>query len=69
MAYFNHADYDSGNNLNFEVNPDFGIQTGKEFVNDLKESLGGVEYVSQAHTGKRTWQWSWSNISNTFKLI
>lgn len=67
MAYFNHADYDSGNNLNFEVNPDFGIQTGKEFVNDLKESLGGVEYVSQAHTGKRTWQWSWSNISNTFK--
>jgi hypothetical protein len=67
MAYFNHANYDSGNNLTFEVNPDIGIQTGKEFNNDLKESLGGAEFVTQAHSGKRTWQWSWSNISSTFK--
>ena len=40
MAYFNHANYDSGNNLTFEVNPDIGIQTGKEFNNDLKDNLG-----------------------------
>ena len=67
MAYFNHASYDSGNNLNFEVNPDFGIKTSKEFNNDIKEALGGAEFVTQAHTGKRVWEWSWSNLSSTFK--
>jgi hypothetical protein len=67
MAYFNSSLYDSGNNLTFEVNPDFGSTTGKEFANTIKESLGGVEYAFQAHTGKKTWTLTWSNISTTFK--
>ena len=67
MAYFNSSLYDSGNNLTFEVNPDFGITTSKEYKNTISESLGGVEYSFQAHTGKRMWTWTFSNISLTFK--
>ena len=67
MAYFNSSLYDSGNNLSFEVNPDFGTAIGKEFANTIKESLGGTEYAFQPHTGKKTWSWSWTNISSTFK--
>ena len=67
MAYFNHSSYDSGTNLTFEVEPDFGLQTGKEYANSTLESYSGTEYVIQAHTGKKTWQWSWSSISSSFK--
>ena len=67
MAYFNSSLYDSGNNLTFEVTPDIGTVTGKAMANELKESYGGVEYTTQPHTGKKTFGWSWSNISNTFK--
>lgn len=67
MAYFNSSLYDSGNNLTFEVEPDFGTTTGKEFANTIQESLGGVEYAFQPHTGKKTWSLTWSNISSTFK--
>ena len=67
MAYFNHADYDNGNNLVFDVNPDFGIMTGKEFANTMHETYSGTEYVVKAHSGKKTWDWNWSNISSTFK--
>ena len=67
MAYFQSSLYNSNTALQFEVTPDIGQVTGKQYKNDVKESLGGVEYVSQAHTGKRTWEFSWSNISSTFK--
>ena len=67
MAYFNHADYDSGSNLSFEVNPDFGISTGKEYATIKHESYGGNEFYIQKHTGKKIWEWNWSNISSTFK--
>ena len=67
MAYFQSTLYDSNTALQFEVTPDIGELTGKQYKNDVKESLGGVEYVSQAHTGKKTWEFSWSNISSTFK--
>jgi len=67
MAYFNHASYSSGSNLTFEVNPDFGIKTGKDFKTIKNESFGGVEFFVQPHTGKKTWDWKWSNISSTFK--
>ena len=67
MAYFNHASYDSGTNLTFEVNPDFGIATGKEYATIRNESFGGNEYMTQPHSGKKTWEWQWSNISSSFK--
>jgi hypothetical protein len=67
MAYFQHADYDSGNNLTFEVTPDIGQETGKEYANTTHESYSGVEYIVQAHSGKKTFTWSWSNISSSFK--
>jgi len=67
MAYFNSSLYDSGTNLTFEVEPDLGIKTTREFSNTLTESLGGNEYVFKAHSGKRTWAFNWSNISSTFK--
>ena len=67
MAYFNHADYDSGTNLTFEVTPDIGIATGKKFSNIISESFGGIEYIVQPHSGKKTWSWSWSNISSSLK--
>ena len=67
MAYFNHASYESGTNLTFEVNPDFGIKLGKEFATVLSESFGGNEFAVQKHTGKKTWEWNWSNISSSFK--
>ena len=67
MAYFNSSLYDSGNNLTFEVNPDFGTTTSKEYKNTINESLGGVEYSFQPHTGKKVWTFTWSNISTTFK--
>ena len=67
MAYFQHANYDSGSNLTFEVNPDFGIKTGKKFETVKNESYGGTEYFVQKHTGKKIWEWKWSNISDTFK--
>ena len=53
MAYFNSSLYDSGNNLTFEVNPDFGGSIAKEYANTVTESLGGVEYSFQQHTGKK----------------
>jgi hypothetical protein len=67
MAYFQHADYDSGSNFNFEVNPDFGIKTGKEYSTIKNESFGGNEFTVRPHTGKKNWEWNWSNISSTFK--
>ena len=67
MAYFNHANYDSGTNLSFEVEPDIGRSEGKEYKTDSKESYGGVEYITQAHTGKKTWAWNWSNVSISFR--
>jgi len=67
MAYFNHANYDSGTNLTFEVESDIGKQTGKEYANQMHESYSGVEYIVQAHSGKKTFTWSWSNISSSFK--
>jgi len=67
MAYFNHADYDSGTNLTFEVEPDIGKSTSKEYANEMHESYSGVEYIVQAHSGKKTFTWSWSNISSSFK--
>ena len=67
MAYFNSSLYDSGNNLNFEVTPDMGIKTSKEFANTMHESFGGVEYMTKAHSGKKVWVFNWSNISVTFK--
>ena len=67
MAYFNSSLYNSGTNLTFEVNPDFGKTTGKEYANIVNESLGGVEYTFQPHTGKKIWSWTWSNLSSTFK--
>ena len=67
MAYFNSSLYDSGNNLTFEVNPDFGGTIAKEYANTVTESLGGIEYSFQPHTGKKIWTFTWSNISTTFK--
>jgi len=67
MAYFQSTLYNSNTALQFEVTPDIGEVTGKQYKNDVKESFGGVEYVTQAHTGKKTWEFSWSNISTTFK--
>jgi len=67
MAYFKSTLYNSNAQLNFEVNPDFGITTGKDYNNTINESLGGVEYAFQAHTGKKVWNWSWTNLSDTFK--
>ena len=67
MAYFQHSDYDSNQALTFEVNPDFGIKTGKDYATIKNESFGGVEHYVQPHTGKKIWEWKWSNISATFK--
>ena len=67
MAYFKSTLYNSNNQLDFEVSPDLGEKTGREFANQMSESLGGVEYVFQPHSGKRTWSFNWSNISSTFQ--
>lgn len=67
--YFNHADYNSGSNLTFEVEPDFGIQTSAIYGNDVQESYGGKEYSDDRWGGskKNTWSFTLSNISQTFK--
>ena len=33
----------------------------------MSESFGGNEFAVQKHTGKKTWEWNWSNISSSFK--
>jgi len=67
--YFNHADYDGGSNLVFDVEPDFGTTTNAIYGNDVQESYGGKEYSDDRWAGskKNTWSFSLSNISSTFK--
>tara|TARA_R100000808_G_scaffold6452_1_gene19173 strand:+ start:8470 stop:8889 length:420 start_codon:yes stop_codon:yes gene_type:complete len=57
----------SGTYMVFDVSPDLGVATGKEFSVIQSESYGGDEFTVQRHTGKRTWQLSFSFISSAFK--
>ena len=57
----------SGTYMVFDVSPDLGVQTGKDFSVIQTESFGGDEFSIQRHSGKRTWQLNFSFISSAFK--
>jgi|TARA_R100001530_G_scaffold115735_1_gene82705 hypothetical protein len=57
----------SGTYMVFDVSPDLGVATGKDFSIIQSESFGGDEFTVQRHTGKRTWQLSFSFVSSAFK--
>ena len=57
----------SGTYMVFDVSPDLGVQTGKDFSVIQTESFGGDEFSFQRDSGKRTWQLNFSFISSAFK--
>lgn len=67
MAYIQSSLYNSGTQLDFEVNPDLGVMTGKEFAVTYNESYGGDEFTVQRHSGKKTFNLNFSFVSSTFK--
>jgi|APSaa5957512535_1039671.scaffolds.fasta_scaffold101755_2 hypothetical protein len=67
MSYIQSSLYNSGTNLTFDVSPDMGIAYGRDLAVLQAETIGGDEFTVQQHTGKKTWSWSWSFISSSFK--
>ncbi len=53
--------------LEFEVEPDIGINTSEQFGTITNVSLGGIEYSYKKHNPRSTWTLNFKNISKTFR--
>jgi len=56
-----------GKTLTFPFNPNLNSKESKQFGVDVIESYGGNEYANKRHDGKRMWELSFSNLSETDK--
>ena len=56
-----------GKTLTFPFNPNLNSKESKQFGVDVVESYGGNEYANKRHDGKRMWEISFSNLTETDK--
>ena len=55
-----------GTTITFSLSPDFGIHKGAVYGVENNAAFGGAEYSTKKHDERLTWEFGWSNISQTF---